>query len=82
MYTCIGQYIIHLISNHYRPPLHVDVGTKTHTSTGCAELVDVLHKFGVSDSAKNVRSFERCAAVEETLVTGYNDNGKALAPPW
>ena len=65
---------MHLISKHYVPPLQAALGAEIHTRCGSQMLIEILHQFGVSCSAKTARQFERNAALQSTLESDNEFN--------
>ena len=43
----LGQSIMHLIANHYHPPLHVAICSIVHLRSGSQFLIDILNRLGV-----------------------------------
>ena len=68
MIAGIGQSIMHLAAPHYLPPIHVALASQVHSRSGCELLVESLHKFGFTTSAKTVRGFERSSALQDTFT--------------
>ena len=71
--ACIGQSIMHLAAPHYLPPLHVALASQVHARSGSQLLVDSLHNFGFSASAKTVRAFERSSALQDPFTGNESD---------
>ena len=65
----LGQSIMHLIANHYHPPLYVAIGSLVHLRSGSQFLIDILCRLGVSISADQTRKFERCCASQSSIAT-------------
>lgn len=77
----LGQSLMHLISNHYQPPLHVALGTTVHSKTQSQYVIDLLHRYGVCVSSYQTRDFERCAAVTKIPEAFHEGDGFEMKCP-